>query len=176
MKALKPSEPPSGSIRPVQPIGSPALTQSALTGQTLLVVEDDPALRDLEVYLLRSCGFQVLESGSVAEALRVAGATSHIHLLLTDFSLPDGNGLDLAHWFRGLHPQAAILLVSGSVAGRGDKRDALERFSMIGKPFLPSELLDRIRVLLADSTPSAIPCYIADWTNERRNAASAECG
>jgi DNA-binding response OmpR family regulator len=152
------------------------LVQSALNRQTLLVVEDDPTLRELEVHVLRSSGFQVLESGTVAEALRVAGATWPIHLLLTDFSLPDGNGLNLAHRFRGLHPQAAILLVSGSMAERSDKLDGLERFAMIGKPFPLSELLGWIRALLADPTPLAPPYYAADWTNQGRNAASAECG
>lgn len=175
MKAFEPNEPASGAIRADKPIRSPGLAQSALSGQTVLVVEDDPALLELEMHILRSSGFQVLESGTVAEALRLAGATSPIHLLLTDFSLPDGNGLDLAHRFRVLHPQAAILLVSGSVAERNDRIYGLERFAMVGKPFLLSELLDRIRALLADQKPLALPYYIADGTNQGRNAASAEC-
>ena len=152
------------------------MAQSALTGQTLLVVEDDPALLALETRVLRGSGFRVLQSGTVAEALRVAGAASPVHLLLTDFSLPDGNGLDLAHHFRVLHPEAAILLASGSVAERGDRIDGLVRFAMIGKPFPLSELLDRIRALLAEVTPLPPTCFIADWTNQGRNAASAECG
>jgi DNA-binding response OmpR family regulator len=176
MKAPKPNEPASGAIRPDQPIGSPGLAQSARIAQTVLVVEDDPALLELETHVLHSSGFRVLESGTVAEALRVAGTTSPIHLLLTDFSLPDGNGLDLAHRFRVLHPQAAILMVSGSVAERNDKTYSLERFAMIGKPFLLSELLDRIRALLAGQPPLALPYYIADCTNQGRNAASAERG
>jgi DNA-binding response OmpR family regulator len=150
MKEIEPNEPASGAIGPVRPAGSAALVQDALNGQTLLVVEDDPTLRELEAHVLRSSAFRVLESGTVTEALRVAGATSPIHLLLTDFSLPDGNGLELAHRFRGLHPQAAILLASGSMAERSGKIDGLERFAMIGKPFLLSELLGRIRALLAD--------------------------
>jgi DNA-binding response OmpR family regulator len=174
MKTLEPNEPPGGAIQPEQPSGSPALAQSALTGQTVLLVEDDPALLELETHVLRTSGFRVLESETVAEALRVAGAASPIHLLLTDFSLPDGNGLDLAHRFRVLHPQAAILMVSGSVAERNDRIYGLARFAMIGKPFLLSELLDKIRALLADQTPLALPYYIADGTNQGRNAASAE--
>ena len=176
MKPLKPNEPASGALQSAQTSGSPALDPATLPCQNVLVVEDDPALLELETHVLRSSGFRVLESGTVAEALRVAGAVSPIHLLLTDFSLPDGDGLDLAHRFRVLHPQAAILLVSGSVAERSDKDYGLERFAMMGKPFLLSELLDKIRACLADQTASALPYYIGDSTNQGRNSASAECG
>ena len=122
-------------------------------GKTLLVVEDEEVLREFEVQVLGDGGYRVLQAECIAAALRVAAATTPIHLLLTDLSLPDGNGIDLAHQFRVLHPQAAILLVSGSVTGLEGKADGLEPFTLMGKPFVIPELLRMIRALVADTAP-----------------------
>jgi DNA-binding response OmpR family regulator len=124
-------------------------------GQTLLVVEDEEVLREFEVQILGASGYRVLQAECVAAALRVAAAATPIHLLLTDLSLPDGNGINLAHQFRVLHPQAAILLVSGSVTGFEGKAGGPEPFTLIGKPFAVPELLRTIRALLADTAPPA---------------------
>jgi DNA-binding response OmpR family regulator len=126
-------------------------------GKTLLVVEDEADLLGVEAQILGSSGYRVLQAGCVAAALRVAAATAPIHLLLTDFSLPDGEGIDLAHRFRVLHPQAAIILVSGSAAELDGRADGLERFVMMEKPFEFHELVRRISVLLADTPPPTQP-------------------
>ena len=154
MKAIEPRELRSEAIRPEQPIGSPALAQGDLKGKTLLVVEDEAVLRELEVQILGSSGCRVLQAGCVAEALRLTAATAPIHLLLTDFSLPDGNGFDLAHRFRMLHPQAAVILVSGSVTELDGRVHGLEHFAMMEKPFKFHELLRMVRALLADTPPA----------------------
>jgi DNA-binding response OmpR family regulator len=120
-------------------------------GKTLLVVEDEEVLREFEVQVLDDSGYRVLQAECVAAALRVAAAATPIHLLLTDLSLPDGNGINLAHQFRVLHPQAAILLVSGSVTGLEGNAGGPEPFTLIGKPFAVPELLRTIRALLADT-------------------------
>ena len=145
----------SESIRPEQPSGSHFLTEGAPSGQTVLVVEDEEALREVEAMLLRNSGFQVLEAGCVAEALAMAAEAAPIHLLLTDYSLPDGNGLELARRFRGLHAQAGIILASGSVTELGGNADGLDRFAAMQKPFQFGELLGLIRALLAEATPLA---------------------
>jgi DNA-binding response OmpR family regulator len=120
-------------------------------GRILLVVEDDADLRELEVQILESSGCHVLQAGSVAAALRVAATTAPIHLLLTDFSLPDGNGFDLSHRFRVLHPHAAIIMVSGSAAELDGKADGLDHFVTLQKPFHFHELLRMIGAMLADT-------------------------
>ena len=157
MKAVESRELRSEAIRPEQPIGSPSLAQGDLKGKTLLVVEDEAVLRELEVQILGSSGCRVLQAGCVAEALRLTAATAPIHLLLTDFSLPDGNGFDLAHRFRMLHPQAAVILVSGSVTELDGRVHGLEQFAMMEKPFKFHELLRMVRALLADTPPPARP-------------------
>jgi DNA-binding response OmpR family regulator len=157
MKAVESRELRSEAIRPEQPIGSPALAQGDLKGKTLLVVEDEAVLRELEVQILGSSGCRVLQAGCVAEALRLTAATAPIHLLLTDFSLPDGNGFDLAHRFRMLHPQAAVILVSGSVPELAGRAHGLGQFVMMEKPFKFHELLRMVHALLADTPPPARP-------------------
>jgi DNA-binding response OmpR family regulator len=126
-------------------------------GITLLVVEDEADLLEVEAQILGGSGYRVLQAGGAVEALRVAAATAPIDLLLTDFSLSDGEGIDLARRFRVLHPQAAIILVSGSVAELGARAAGLERFTMMQKPFHFHELLRLIHVLLADTTMLVLP-------------------
>jgi len=96
MSASSINEPKDEAMRLEQPIGSSYLAEDGPKAQTLLVVEDEEALREVEAMILRRKGFQVLESGCVADALDLVARTTVIHLLLTDRSLPDGNGLDLA--------------------------------------------------------------------------------
>jgi DNA-binding response OmpR family regulator len=141
------------ALQPEQPFQAPVLNETARKGQTLLVVEDEVILREVEVLFLRNSGYQVLEAGCVAEALQMAAATMPIHLLLTDHSLPDGNGVDLARRFRTFHPQAAILLVSGSVTELDGRADGLDHIAMLEKPFQFDDLLRVIPTLLAGGTP-----------------------
>ena len=56
MKAFESRERRSEAIRPEQPIGSPSLAEGALKGKTLLVVEDEPVLRELEAQILSGSG------------------------------------------------------------------------------------------------------------------------
>jgi DNA-binding response OmpR family regulator len=123
-------------------------------GKTLLVVEDDGDLREIEAQILADSGYRVLPAGDMAEALRVAASSPPIHLLLTDFSLPDGDGFELAHRFRVLHPQAPIILASGSVTELESRAAGLEHFAMLAKPFTFCELERMISALLADTPPA----------------------
>ena len=75
-------------------------------GKTLTVVDNEAHSLEVEAQVLGGSGYRVLPAGDLAEALRVAAATPPIHLLLTDFSLPDGDGFELAHRFR-LAPDAS---------------------------------------------------------------------
>jgi DNA-binding response OmpR family regulator len=81
--------------------------------------------------------------------------------LRTDFSLPDGDGFDLAHRFRVVHPQPEIILVSGSMAELDIRTEGLEHFAMMGKPFKFHELLRMVRAWVADTTPSACHALVS---------------
>jgi DNA-binding response OmpR family regulator len=116
--------------------------------KTLLVVDDEPMIRSIEAQFLSSEGYKVLQAASAAEALRLAGANASIHLLLTDFSMPEVDGLELVRQFRTVHPETPVLMVSGSLSFMLDRMPALNRFEVLAKPFAFDELLHKVRSLL----------------------------
>jgi DNA-binding response OmpR family regulator len=120
---------------------------------TLLVVDDDATFRGLEVELLASQGYKVLQAEGAAEALRLASSTTAIHLLVTDFCMPDTNGLELALRFRDVHPKAPVLMVSGSLREIPLTAKDLDRFAILGKPFTFDELLGKVHALLTEVAP-----------------------
>jgi len=121
--------------------------------KTLLVVDDDPMVRDLEAQLLRLEGYTVLEAEGAAEALRLAGEAVAIHLLITDFMMPEVDGLELTRRFRAANPQTPVLMVSGSFPPCRDRSEDFGRFEFLAKPFGFAELLLKVRALLEVVTP-----------------------
>lgn len=131
----------------------PASTGISEPARTLLVVDDDPDIRQLLTEILTSQGYQVLQAENPAEALRVARATATIHLLLTDFSMPGGNGLDLTRKFRTVHPMTPVLMVSGSMPQNLDKVAGLDHFETLDKPFAFEDLFRKVRMLVDAVAP-----------------------
>ena len=116
---------------------------------TLLVVDDDEAVRKLELRILSQLGHKLLEAEGPVEAMRLAAATPTIHLLLTDFSMPGADGLEFAEQFRTVHPQTPVLMVSGSLEAIDGRADHLEQFAVLAKPFTSEELVHKVRTLLS---------------------------
>ncbi len=83
--------------------------------ETILIVEDEPVLRDLAHVILQDCGYEVLEAGTGSEALQVwERHQGHVDLLLTDMVMPDGmSGMELAERLRDAHPHLKIIFASG---------------------------------------------------------------
>jgi len=122
--------------------------------ETVLVAEDDEAVRSLCRNVLERRGYTVLEAGNGAEAVAVwrrHGAP--VHLLITDLVMPEMNGRDLARVFAREQPEAAILFISGyadeRVMGAGSDRSAID---WLQKPFTPQELARRVRQALDEGT------------------------
>jgi PAS domain S-box-containing protein len=119
--------------------------------ETILVVEDDPAVRQLTVNMLRSLGYLTLEAGSAKSALKILAEKPQVVLLFTDVVLPDGmNGIELAReaWHR--YPDLKVLLTSGYSEYVQD-RDVLfeDDINMLAKPYRKAELADRLRIMLS---------------------------
>jgi len=103
--------------RPIQEqteVLSPS-TQLRGNGETILVVEDEPVLRDLAQLILQDCGYRVLQAESGVEALTVWQKHQRtIDLLLTDMVMPDGlSGKDLAETLVGDNPNLKVIFTSG---------------------------------------------------------------
>ena len=132
---------------------------------TLLVVDDDEAVRKLELRILSQLGHKLLEAEGPVEAMRLAAATPTIHLLVTDFSMPGADGLELAEQFRTVHAQTPVLVVSGSLEAIDGRADHLERIAVLAKPFTSDELVHKVRTLLNGENQAVATAAPASHTN-----------
>jgi CheY-like chemotaxis protein len=118
--------------------------------ETVLLVEDDDAVRQLNLEVLRAAGYAALEARHAGEALVIAERHSGpIHLLVTDVVMPHMSGLELVERMSAVRPGMRVLLVSGYADdavvrhGRG-----AENWPFLQKPFPPDALLRKAREVL----------------------------
>jgi len=135
------------------PWAAPALVRISEPAKTLLIVDADQTLRAHEAEIFCQEGYHVLQAQNAADALRVAASTAAIHLLISDFSIPEGNGLELTRRFRAVHPKTPVLMVSRSLPFLRDATQDVERVEFLTKPFAFNELLRRVRALLDAAVP-----------------------
>lgn len=127
---------------------------------TILVVDDEAAVRTLAWQILGSRGYQVLSAGDIAEALRLADAyPSVIHLLITDVMLGSESGVDLARAILVKRPETAVLYISGFSpdAIRASQSDGAPDGGFLEKPFTPEGLIDCVRTVLPLPEPNPLP-------------------
>jgi two-component system, cell cycle sensor histidine kinase and response regulator CckA len=125
--------------------------------ETILLVEDEPALRNLVKNILERSGYHVLEAESAFAALEVwADHHSGIDLLLTDMVMPDGmNGKELGQRLLIEKPELRIIYSSGyspDVVGEDFIENEGQHF--LQKPYHPRKLVDMVRLALDGPTPS----------------------
>jgi len=146
-----------------QPAQTPAairLTDKLPGGtETILVVEDEKALRDLTQCILEDSGYQVLAATDVREALEMAGNSKmKLDLLLTDVVMPILSGNELAKRVAAFRPDLPVLYMSGYaddvILNRGGLNAGVE---LIQKPFTRRTLLTRIRAILNRQTATKWP-------------------
>ncbi len=120
---------------------------------TVLVVEDEEAVRNLVERVLRRAGYRVLVTCDGASALDVFDRKSGgIHLVLADMGLPDLNGVELRQQAARRGVTAPFLFMSGFT--ESTVRSQLGDAAFIEKPFVPGELLERIGVMLGGGPPN----------------------
>jgi CheY-like chemotaxis protein len=119
--------------------------------ETILVVENEAAVRQLIARILRGKGYTVLEADRASEALRVCDERSiPIHLVITDIVMPGGmSGLELADRLAEAHPTVKLLCISGytpdtAVTGRVRGMD----LPFLQKPFTSQGLCRKVREVL----------------------------
>jgi PAS domain S-box-containing protein len=113
-------------------------------GETVLIVEDDPNVRQVTVSTLESLGFAVKEAGSGDEAAAMLRDDSAVQVILSDVKMPGMTGIELGRLVRQQWPAIGVLLTSGYV----DEHDAVEDFDFIHKPFRASELAHKLETML----------------------------
>jgi signal transduction histidine kinase/CheY-like chemotaxis protein/tetratricopeptide (TPR) repeat protein len=108
----------------------------------ILVVDDDPSLRDRTRALLQDSGYRVITASGSSDALRVVQSQGgEISLVILDANLSEMDGTELGRRLADLHVPAKVLFVTGSTAGADEP-------PMLQKPFTRSDLLKRVRGLL----------------------------
>jgi PAS domain S-box-containing protein len=135
-------------------LGEPASGQSGgdeeVRGhETILLVEDDDAVRATVAPGLRSLGYDVLEARNGAEAIRMVESTDPVDVMVTDIVMPAINGFELAQRVHEAHPQIEILLVSGYPSDSIDRRKGFsDEFAWLMKPYSTASLASEVRRLL----------------------------
>lgn len=144
-------EAPPGPPPEPEPASEAAPAPEPAHGRRVLVVDDETGVRVFMAEALRSAGYNAVEVGDVGVALRMLEADPP-DLLLTDYSMPGMNGLELAERARAFTPDLRVLIVSGYADA-----DALEasaaRPMLLRKPFDETELLAAIRAAFAGKNP-----------------------
>ena len=125
---------------------------SARAGETIVLVEDDPDVQAMAARALKRNGYRVLVASTGPEGLDILSNQPHVDLLLTDVTLPGGlNGRQIAEKARILDGSLKVLFMSGySKETIVEGRRLLPDIELLAKPFLPSELMRRIREILDD--------------------------
>ncbi len=118
----------------------------ASEGPTLLLVEDEPALRQLVASMLVEGGYNVLQAGNGLDAIGVAEQhAGTIDLLVTDVVMPRLSGPELVHKLQSLRPGLEVLYMSGYNDSRLMSRGVAEgQVRLLVKPFTPNQLLDLV--------------------------------
>ena len=122
---------------------------------TILVVEDDPAVRLLVEDILESAGYRMLIAEDGPSALQVAQRhTGEIDLLLTDVVLPKMGGRDVAANLSRLRPGIKVLFMSGYTGHSATQHGTLDSdVNFIPKPFSPDALCEKVRAVLTARMP-----------------------
>jgi CheY-like chemotaxis protein len=159
------SEPGKGTIfsvfvprvdLPAEPTPRPRETPIQRGTETVLLVEDEPLVRDIAKSALSDQGYQVLEAENGEEAVAVArehGAP--IELVLTDVVMPKMGGRELVEQLRKVRPSIRVLYMSGYTAASIDEQDVVEPgTSFLRKPFALAEMLGKVREVLDGARPT----------------------
>jgi PAS domain S-box-containing protein len=119
--------------------------------ETILLVEDDPALREMAATLLRRLGYTVLAAANGIDALSLQQQrdTGQVDLLFTDVVMPHMNGKELSERVQALYPHTRILFTSAYTENAIVHQGVLGKgAALLQKPFSPSALARKLREVL----------------------------
>lgn len=121
-------------------------------GETVMVVEDDPAVRMLVLDLLRELGYNGYEAEDARTALPLLESNVRVDLLITDVGLPGMNGRQLAEIARQHHPKLKVLFMTGYAQKAAERQGFLEDgMDMVAKPFSIELLASKIRTMISET-------------------------
>ncbi len=116
-------------------------------GAVILLVDDDSAVREVTVGILRDLGYGVFEAGSGGAALDLLERNAQVSLVMLDFAMPGMNGAELAREVRARRPDLPILFATGYVDASA--LDGIHEDQIVRKPFDERDLAERLARHLA---------------------------
>jgi PAS domain S-box-containing protein len=133
-------------------VDEPALPAAAQTpigaNESVLVVEDEPVVRQIVIDVLQDLGYRTLEAADGASALSILQSSEPVDLLVTDIGLPGLNGRQVADAARQLRPQLSVLFMTGYAESAAMAAPLAPGMSLITKPFSVDTLRQRMRSLM----------------------------
>lgn len=132
-------------------------TNGSMSRETILAIEDDPAVLSLYVSFFEKKGFQVLTASDATEATRVVEEFPNVRLILLDLNLPGMSGEEWMNWYEKRAGSSASPIVV--VSGKGDILSVTrekESTAALTKPFHMDELEELVDVLLEEDWQSEI--------------------
>jgi CheY-like chemotaxis protein len=109
----------------------------------ILVVEDDPFIRDMAVTELEDAGYQVMEAASGGQALRLLQAGIAVDALLTDVRMPEATGWEVARAYRERFPELPVLYVTGYA----EQMQPVTGGIILSKPYKMSQVISLLNEL-----------------------------
>jgi DNA-binding NtrC family response regulator len=128
--------------------GAAAASDSA--GETILLVEDEPLIRELSRDMLERQGYRVILASNAKEAEQIGGNAGSFDLLITDAVMPNITGAELARRLRSSHPGLKVLFISGYADEPPERDDnRTDGAAFLQKPFSADSLGRKIRQMLS---------------------------
>lgn len=149
--------PRANTERAIQTRPSPIGETQLASGKTILLVDDDSAVREVTRSILQDLGYAVIEAGSGGACLEWLDTHTNIDLILLDFAMPGMNGAEVAREIRARAPSMPILFATG-YADADALTEAGEE-SIVRKPFVEAELAEKLMAALniASQPENVIP-------------------
>jgi CheY-like chemotaxis protein len=124
----------------------PSIAHPFGEGRTVLVVEDNLAVRQVAISTLHSLGFKVVEAETGDMAAQLLKTNKDVSLVLSDVRMPgELSGIDLARLVQREQPDVQVLLTTGYFDGEDDLKD----LNLLYKPYRATDLAEKIQSLMA---------------------------
>ena len=137
-----------------RPVAARISAAGAFAGASILLVDDDNAVREVTRAMLHELGYAVLEAGSGGAALDVLAREPKIDLMIVDFAMPGMNGAEVARQAQARRPSLPILFVTGF--SDRSRMAGVDETHILAKPFVYDELASKVRFCLAGGASEKI--------------------
>jgi DNA-binding response OmpR family regulator len=128
----------------------PRLDKAGAGGRSVVLVDDDPSVREFCAQALLEAGYRVDVFGRGEEALRaLAAATADV--LVVDWKMPGLDGAEVARRARALDPRLPVLMITGNRWEAAAAADRAGIHRVLGKPFLVEELVAAVTALAGEA-------------------------